>query len=153
MGAVAGGGVRVLSSEIVRDFGVPAAVLEEITRRERAELDRRERAFRADRSAHAVAEKTVILVDDGLATGATMRAAIEALRMLDPAWIVAAAPVGAASTCSAIARIADACVCAEMPRDFSAVGIWYRDFRQTTDDEVRGALAEADARRASARNP
>ena len=152
MGAIAGGGVRVLSPDVVRDFRVPPAVVEEVTRRERAELDRRARVFREDRPAPAVAGKTVILVDDGLATGATMRAAIEALRMLGPARIVAAVPVGAASTCAAIARVADACVCAETPREFSAVGVWYRDFRQTTDDEVRAALAEAEAQRVRLRH-
>jgi predicted phosphoribosyltransferase len=142
MGAIASGGARVLEYDVIADLGIPPAAVEDATRREEEELRRRERAFREGRPPADVEGKTVILVDDGLATGATMRAAIAALRRREPAAIVVAVPVGAPETCAAIARLADDCVCLETPAGFSAVGLWYEDFEQTTDAEVRQLLSE-----------
>jgi predicted phosphoribosyltransferase len=142
MGAIASGGVRVLQGDVIADLGIPSAAVEDATRREEGELGRRERAFREGRPAADVEGKTVILVDDGLATGATMRAAIAGLRRREPEAIVVAVPVGAPETCAAIARLADDCVCLETPAGFSAVGLWYEDFEQTTDEEVRQLLSE-----------
>ena len=143
MGAIATGGVRVLVPEVVRALGIADASIDQAAGVELAELMRRERLFRGDREPHDVAGRTVILVDDGLATGATMRAAVAALRELGPNRIVVAVPAGAAETCDELARIADEVVCAETPEPFQAVGLWYRDFTQTSDDEVRALLAEA----------
>jgi putative phosphoribosyl transferase len=145
MGAIAAGGVRVLQEDVIADLGISAPVVEAATRREEEELRRREREFRQGRPPAAVAGKTVILVDDGLATGATMRAAIAALRRLAPSAVVVAVPVGAPETCAAIARLADECVCLETPPAFSAVGCGYADFEQTTDEEVRELLEKSAA--------
>lgn len=141
MGAIAAGGVEVLSRDLIRDLGIPAALVEQVANRERVELDRRDRAFRGDRAPVGVKDRTVILVDDGLATGSTMEAALLALRRLEPASIVVAVPVGARETCERLARLADHMVCLAMPVPFDAVGLWYDDFSQTTDDEVRALLA------------
>jgi predicted phosphoribosyltransferase len=140
MGALASGGVRVLDLDVVRELAIPDAVIESITAVESEELRRRERAYRGTRPAPRVAGRTVILVDDGLATGSTMRAAVEALRQQNPARIVVAVPVGAPETCASFAGVADEVVCARAPEPFRAVGVWYDDFSQTTDDEVREAL-------------
>ena len=141
-GAVAAGGALVLNGEVVNAFRLTDEDIQGVVRRERLELDRRERAYRGESAPPvAVAGSTAILVDDGLATGATMRAAVEAMRAAEPALIVVAVPVAAAATCAMIQQLADAVVCAEMPSSFSAVGQWYLDFRQTTDDEVRELLA------------
>src|SRR5262249_50761371 len=114
-----------------------------------AELERREREYRQGRSLADLGGHVVILVDDGLATGSSMRAAVEAVRALDPARVVVAVPVGASSTCAALAAIADEVVCAREPEPFSAVGLWYHDFSQTSDDEVRELLTRhAEAPRA-----
>jgi erythromycin esterase-like protein/predicted phosphoribosyltransferase len=142
MGAVATGGVRVLRDEIVHDLGIPSYVIDAVVDRERRELARRERAYRAGAPPSDVRSRTVILVDDGLATGATMQAAIRALRAQRPAKIVVAVPVASRETCEALKREADELICAATPEPFGAVGRWYEDFSQTTDEEVRELLAE-----------
>jgi putative phosphoribosyl transferase len=140
MGALATGGVRVVDRELVDALRVPDAVLEAIAATESDELHRREVLYRGGRPPPDVSRRTVILVDDGLATGATMSAAVQALRQLGPARIVVAVPVGAPGTCAFFASVADEVVCAREPEPFRAVGLWYEDFTQTTDDEVRAAL-------------
>lgn len=136
MGAIASGGVRVVNDDVVQALSIPGETIDAVTAREQRELERRERAFRDDRPVPEVQERIVILVDDGLATGSTMKAAIAALRQLNPARIVVAVPVGAPQTCAELARLADEVVCARMPEPFYAVGAWYQDFSQTTDEEV-----------------
>ena len=143
MGAIATGGVRQLNTEVVDALGIPMTVIDEVAARERVELDRRERTYRGHRPARTLTNKTVILVDDGLATGSTMRAAVVAVRQQQPARVIVAAPVGAPSTCAELARDADEVVCVRTPDPFVAVGLWYRDFRPTTDNEVRTLLEEA----------
>jgi predicted phosphoribosyltransferase len=145
LGAIASGGVRVLNADIIKVFGIPDEVLEQITYRERQELERRERAYRAGRPQVALASQQVILVDDGLATGSTMRAAVTAIRDLRPSKVIVAVPVGAPETCRELATIADEVVCVETPEPLESVGRWYRDFSQTTDDEVRDALRPTEA--------
>ena len=146
IGAIASGGVRVVDESVLRAYGVDADVLDRITERERSELERRERLYRDDRPFPAVANRVVILVDDGLATGSTMRAAIAALRAESPREIVVAVPVGAPETCTSIAKLADDVVCLEKPDPFYAVGLWYQDFEQTEDEEVHDLLERAAAR-------
>ncbi len=148
MGAIASGGVRVINEEVVRAYGIPQAAIEAVARHELAELERREREYRRGRPLPDLRDRTVILVDDGLATGSTMRAAVRAVRALGPSRVVVAVPVGAPETCEQFADITDETVCARTPQLFSAVGLWYRDFSQTTDDEVR-TLLEEHARHAS----
>jgi len=143
MGAIASGGVRVLNEDVVSELGIPQHWVDIVAARELEELRRRETAYRDGRLAPDVGGKTVILVDDGLATGASMRAGVAALRKLGPARIVVAVPVGASQTCDEFRLIADEVVCAETPDPFYAVGSWYSDFDQTTDDEVRELLARA----------
>ena len=143
MGAIASGGVRVLNDDVVSWYRVPRTVIDEAARQEQTELERRERAYREGSAAAALDGRTVVLVDDGLATGSTMKAAVEAVRAHAPARIVVAVPVGAADTCQDFATIADEVVCARAPEHFSSVGEWYRDFSQTTDDEVRELLHQA----------
>lgn len=142
MGAIASGGVRVLSDDVIRAYRVPESWIDAVARQELAELERREREYRQGRALIDLRRRTVILVDDGLATGSTMRAAVKAVRTYAPARVVVAVPVGAPSTCEEFADITDETVCARMPEPFSAVGLWYRDFSQTTDDEVRTLLRE-----------
>jgi predicted phosphoribosyltransferase len=141
MGAVGAGGVRVLNQAVVDALGILPAAIDEAAGRESAELARREESYRPGRPPLDVAGRVAVIVDDGLATGATMRAAVTALRALGPARIVVAVPVGARETCSELAGDADEVVCARMPRTFRAVGEWYDDFTQTTDDEIRALLA------------
>jgi predicted phosphoribosyltransferase len=143
MGAVASGGVRVLNPELVESLHIPPADVEEVTALERRELERRERAYRQGRAAPDVRGKTVILVDDGLATGASMYAATSALRRLGPERIVVAVPVAAPETCAAFRDLVDEIQCALTPEPFFGVGRWYEDFSQTTDDEVRDLLDRA----------
>jgi erythromycin esterase-like protein/predicted phosphoribosyltransferase len=142
-GAIAEGGVKVLSAETMRQLGISTQAAEHVAVRERLELERRGREFRGDRPAPAVQDRHVIVIDDGLATGATMEAAVLALRQLRPARIIVAAPVGARETCLRLRRVADEVICPSTPEPFSAVGQWYEDFSQTTDEEVRAALAAA----------
>jgi erythromycin esterase-like protein/predicted phosphoribosyltransferase len=141
MGAVATGGVRVLNDELVERLGIPAPLIDAVVARERQELARREHLYRDGRPQPDVRGRTVILVDDGLATGATMHAAIEALRQQNPARIVVAVPTAPPDTCEEMKRRADEVVCAITPEPFEAVGRWYQDFSQTTDEEVRELLA------------
>jgi predicted phosphoribosyltransferase len=140
MGAIASGGSQVLNTSLLRRLHVRPETINAVALRELRELDRRERAYRGPHAPPSVRGKTVILVDDGLATGASMHAAVAALRAQGPARIVVAVPVGAPSTCEDLRQLADEVVCAETPEPFSAVGQWYDDFSQTTDDEVRQLL-------------
>jgi predicted phosphoribosyltransferase len=143
MGAIASGGVRVLNQDVLDQLRIAPKWVDAVAAQELEELTRREAAYRDGRPAPDVRGKTVILVDDGLATGASMKAAVAALRGRGPARIVAAVPVGARETCQELAELADEVVCAETPDPFFAVGSWYADFDQTTDAEVRELLAEA----------
>ena len=151
IGAIASGGVRVLSDDVIRWHGVPDSQIEAIALQELAELQRREREYRQGRALTDLRGRTVILVDDGLATGSTMRAAVQAVRMHEPSRVVVAVPVGAPSTCAEFSTLADEIVCARMPEPFSAVGLWYLDFSQTTDEEVQTLLREH-ARKVNAGN-
>ena len=143
MGAIASGGVRVLNEDVVRALRIPEEVIDTVARKEQQELERRERAFRGDRPAPDVRGRAVILVDDGLATGSTMRAAVAALRQQRPARIIVAVPVGAPETCAEFQAEADEAICARTPEPFYAVGLWYGDFSQTTDAEVHTLLERA----------
>ena len=142
MGAIASGGVRVLNEDAVRSLGIDQATIDSVTERELVELERREIAYRGNRPALDLEGTNVILVDDGIATGASMRAAIEAVRAAEPASITVAVPVAPLSTCRALTEIADRVVAVEMPDPFYAVGWHYIDFAQTTDDEVRRLLED-----------
>lgn len=141
MGAVASGGVRVLNHDIVRALRIPDELIDAVTTREQAELARRERLYRGDRPPPDVRGRTVVLVDDGLATGATMVAAVQALRQQHPARVVVAVPVAPPETCEQLRTEVDEVVCAFTPEPFRAVGLWYEDFTPTTDAEVRDLLA------------
>jgi predicted phosphoribosyltransferase len=151
MGAIASGGIRVLNKDAVRALRVPSDVIEAVAAEERQELERRERSYRGDRPAPNVRGRTIILIDDGLATGSTMRAAIAALRLQRPARIVVAVPVGSPEVCAEFQDEADEAICALTPDPFYAVGVWYSDFSQTTDEEVRNLLQVAAADQAAAR--
>jgi putative phosphoribosyl transferase len=151
MGAIASGGVRVLSDDVVQWYRIPDSAIEAVTQTEMAELARREREYRAGRPLAELRGRIAILVDDGLATGSTMRAAVQAVRAHDPARVIVAVPVGAPETCAQFADVADDTVCARTPEPFSAVGLWYRDFSQTSDEEVR-ELLQHHARRAVGEN-
>ena len=147
MGAIASGGVRVLNDDVVRWYGIPQAVIDEVAHEEQRELERREQAYRDGRTPVPLGGRTVLLVDDGLATGSTMKAAVQAIRALSPSRIVIAVPVGAAETCRELSEVADEIVCACTPANFRAVGQWYVDFSQTTDAEVRDLLRGRDQAR------
>ncbi len=140
LGAVTTGGVRVLNDVVVAMLDLTSAEIDALSERELREVERRERDYRDGRAALELRRKTVILVDDGLATGASMRAAIRAVRKRDPARIVVAVPVGAAETCRELAGEADDVVCAVIPWPFLSVGSWYAHFEQTSDEEVRSLL-------------
>jgi predicted phosphoribosyltransferase len=140
-GAIATGGVRVLNADVVRDLGISPAWIEAVTEQQQRELERRERVYRDDRPPPDVTGKTAILVDDGLATGSTMWAAVRALRRLGPARIVVAVPVADPDVCAGLRTEAEEVVCLDTPRPLRAVGAWYEDFSQTTDEEVRELLA------------
>lgn len=143
MGAIASGGVRVLNPEVVEMLGIRREQIDAAAARESRELQRREVEYRQGRPPPDVRGRAVILVDDGLATGSTMRAAVAALRKQNPARIVVAVPVGAEDTCDLLSEEADEVVCAATPEPFHAVGLWFRDFDQTSDEEVRELLARA----------
>jgi predicted phosphoribosyltransferase len=143
LGAIASGGVLVLNQDIVHKTGVDEEVIDAIAEREQKELERREHAYRDGRPAAAIEGRTAVLVDDGLATGATMLAAARAVRKLRPEWLVVAVPVAAPETCAYFRNEADEIVCAETPRPFRAVGLWYEEFPQTSDEEVRDLLTRA----------
>lgn len=145
MGALASGGVVVRNESVIAGGDISAADLDEAIRRERAELDRREIAYREGRPLPAVDGAVVVLVDDGIATGATMRAALTALRQQAPAAIVLAVPVGPPSTMRALARLADECVCLQEIEPLYSIGMWYVHFPQVSDDEVRDLLRRAGA--------
>jgi predicted phosphoribosyltransferase len=143
MGAVSTGGVRVLNESVVAGLRIPALVIDTVTAAQQRELAARERVYRGERPPPDVRNRVVLLVDDGLATGATMRAAVAALRQQEPTHIVVAAPIAAPETCAELRAEADEVVCALTPQPFHSVGLWYQDFTQTTDDEVRDLLARA----------
>jgi putative phosphoribosyl transferase len=145
MGAIASGGVRVLNKEMVRALNIPEGVIERITAREQRELERREGAYRGNRPRYEVHDRAVVLVDDGLATGASMRAAVAALRQQEPRRIVVAVPTAAPDTCESFEDQVDEIICATTPQPFLSVGTWYEDFSQTSDEEVRELLTRADA--------
>ena len=140
MGAIASGGVRQVNRDVVDALGIPENVIDAVAVREQLELERREQAYRGQRPPLSLINKTLILVDDGLATGSTMRAAVMAARQQQPARVIVAAPVGAVSACADLATEADDVVCVRTPEPFVAVGMWYRDFTPTTDHEVRSLL-------------
>ncbi len=152
IGAIASGGVRVLNWQVVAVTGLSEEEIDAIAAREQAEVERREQLYRGDGPPLDVTAKVVVLVDDGLATGATMRAAIQALRRRNPARIVVAVPTAARATCEELAAEVDELVCARTPEPFYAVGLWYDDFSQTTDEEVRELLERA-SREAAASSP
>ena len=141
MGAIASGGVLVLNDAITQALDIPRSVIDAVAEREQQELQRREKAYRAGRPPLDPRGKTVILVDDGLATGATMAAAVAGVRKLGASQVVVAVPTAAPETCEAFEPMVDAIVCAETPQPFWSVGTWYVDFSQTSDDEVRTLLA------------
>lgn len=142
-GAIASGGVRTLNKDIVKSWHIPNRVIESISALEQRELERREHAYRDDRPLPSFQNKTVLLIDDGLATGATMQAAVAAVRKHHPAQIVVAVPVAAPATCSQLRAIVDDVVCVITPEPLDAVGLWYEVFDQTTDDEVKDLLRRA----------
>jgi len=147
MGALASGGVRVMNDEVIRWLNIRPDQIEAVAREEEQELVRREAAYKAGRPPLALKDRIVILVDDGLATGSTMKAAVQAVKQLAPSRVVVAVPVGAPETCRDLWQFADEVVCASMPEPFSAVGQWYVRFDQTTDDEVRELLTRGAERR------
>jgi predicted phosphoribosyltransferase len=140
MGAIASGGVRVLNDDVIRVYGISQAAVDAVAEEEQKELERRERSYREGQQPVDLRNRIVILIDDGLATGSTMLAAIKAVRQLSPARVLVAVPVGAPETCQALTAVADEVLCARMPEAFAAVGQWYRDFDQTTDAEVQQLL-------------
>jgi predicted phosphoribosyltransferase len=143
MGALASGGVLVFNEDVVRELRIDDAVIDDAITQEQNELERRERLYRGDRPALDVQGKIALLVDDGLATGSTMRAAARALRRQNPARAVVAVPIASPDTCDELRDEADEVVCALTPLPFRAVGLWYENFAQTSDDEVRALLARA----------
>jgi predicted phosphoribosyltransferase len=143
LGAIASGGARVVNRRLVEELGIPSERVEAIEAEERRELARRERDYRGERPALDLAGRTVILVDDGLATGASMLAAIRAVQQEHPARLVVAVPVARQDVCAALGRVADEVVCLRTPAAFRSVGTWFDDFSQTRDDEVRSLLARA----------
>lgn len=140
MGAIASGGVLVLNQDVLGMVPVPQPALDAVTQAEQHELERREGTYRSGRPPLPVEGRVAILVDDGLATGSSMRAAVQAVRKLGPARVIVAVPVGARETCAELQRIADEVVCPLTPEPFNAVGLWYEDFSQTSDEEVRELL-------------
>lgn len=140
LGAIASGGVRVLNEEVVQSLAISPALIDEVAQREQLELERREQLYRAGRPRLDLRDKRLILVDDGLATGATMAAAVKGARAHGAAQIIIAVPTAAPETCKAFEHLVDATICAETPQPFWGVGMWYADFSQTSDEEVRTLL-------------
>jgi putative phosphoribosyl transferase len=153
MGAIASGGVIVRNDEVIAGLGVPSFIFDTVVAREQQELERREHLYRGDQPLPDLHDCTTILVDDGLATGATMRAAVAALRQHQPAHSVVAVPIAAPDTCEALHADVDEVICALTPKPFYAVGLWYEHFSQTTDDEVRDLLAQAKSARLQDQTP
>ncbi|MDD5580314.1 MAG: phosphoribosyltransferase [Methylobacter sp.] len=143
MGALASGNIRVLNDDVVNQFHISEEVIDAVAAQEQRELERREQLYRDHRRAFSVKDRTIILIDDGLATGSTMRAAVSALRLQNPAAIVVAVPVAALAVCEGFKSEVDEIICAYTPEQLYAVGMWYEDFSQTTDNEVRNLLARA----------
>jgi predicted phosphoribosyltransferase len=153
MGAIATGGVRILDQFLIQTYGVSPRDIERVTASEQRELERREHLYRDDRPPPDVKGRTVILIDDGLATGSTMRAAVEALRQEGARKIIVAVPVAPPETCESFKSEVDEIICAMTPEPFRAVGIWYADFSETSDDEVRDLLARAEREIPNPRRP
>ena len=151
MGAIASGGARVLNQDVLDRIQVASNTIDLVAAAELAELERQERLYRGASPFPDLKDKTVIVVDDGLATGSTMRAAVQAIRKSDPAWVVVAVPVGAAETCQQLRYDADQVICLSAPEAFYAVSAWYEDFSQTTDEEVRNLLDIAAAQLSQSR--
>jgi putative phosphoribosyl transferase len=143
MGAIATGGIIVLNNEVINMLHIPRRVIDAVAAREEQELQRRDHLYRDDRPLPDVKGKIIILVDDGLATGSTMRAAIETLKQEHPAKIVVATPVGAPQTCEELSQLVSQVICAQTPEPFYGVGYWYQNFEQTSDQEVHDLLAQA----------
>jgi len=143
MGAIAPGGVRVLNQDVIDWMGIPQRTIDVVAEAEQRELERRERQYRKNQPRTDLRGQTAILVDDGLATGSTMHAAVKGAKQLGAARVVVAAPVGAPDTCQAFAEIADEVICARQPTRFNAVGSWYHDFSETSDEEVEELLTRA----------
>jgi predicted phosphoribosyltransferase len=143
MGAIASGGLRVLNRDVIEALGIAPAEVDSVAARELLEVERQQRAFRGERPLPKLLGRTIVVVDDGLATGSTMRAAVGALRQSNPAHIVVAAPVAAEETARRLREEADSLVCLAAPSDFHAVSMWYEDFSQTSDAEVRNLLESA----------
>jgi putative phosphoribosyl transferase len=143
MGAIASGGVRVLNEKVIRELGITPPMIDAVAAEQRQELHRREKEYRGDRKPVEIKDRTIILVDDGLATGASMRAAVLALKQNNPKRIIVAVPVGAPETCRQFEAEVDEVICGIKPADLRSVGSWYEDFTQTTDEEVRYLLAHA----------
>ena len=150
MGAIASGGVRVLNQRVVNELNIAEEDIDAVAAREHQELDRRERAYRDGGAPAVVAGRLAILVDDGLATGSSMRAALHALKQRDAAGIVVAVPIAPPETCAELEPEADVVICAQTPKSFRAVGVWYENFAQTTDDEVRALVARGRSETGSA---
>ena len=153
LGAIASGGVRVLNEELTSEVGIPRSMINAVVRREQKELERRERLYRGARPIPDVLGRTVILIDDGLATGATMHAAALALRKMKPSKLIVAVPVGAQDTCDEFRGVVDEVVCVITPAPFMAVGAWYADFSQTSDEEVRDLLQQAGVNQGDSLSP
>jgi predicted phosphoribosyltransferase len=145
MGAIASGGIRILSDDIIAAFAVPERVIATVAANEESELERRERTYRDHQPPTVIRGRTIILVDDGLATGSTMRAAAAALRSQQAEWLIVAVPVAPAESCAALSREVDEVFCLMTPEPFFSVGTWYEDFSQVTDEEVRALLEAASA--------
>jgi putative phosphoribosyl transferase len=143
MGAIASGGVMVLNPDVVESLDIPDRIIQAVAAKERNELERREHEYRDGRPPVEIVDHVVIVIDDGLATGATMHAAVEAIRQQRPKHLVVAVPVGAASTCDELRQRVDEVVCSATPEHFLAVGAWYEDFAQTSDEDVKALLAES----------
>ncbi len=149
MGAIASNGIRVLNDDVVAALNIPPSVIDEVTQAEQRELERREREYRDGRPRPDARGKTVILIDDGIATGSTMRAAVQALIPQHPARMVVAVPTAPPDVCEEFRRLVDETICAITPKPFFGVGLWYDDFSQTTDEEVRELLAESETAKAA----